>query len=156
MRLLNLALDYIIAYVVFMHFNTVLLQHPKRCLCTDTSTKRPRMGNSNGEFLKHEGNQKWLLAVIITVNDPARITPHWCTAWTRLWRLFVQRSSATLAFCATAFLQKVVKMPKGSCRQITALHMSPQGEVSMESVQGKTVSCFCNQEDVTIDSFCSR
>lgn len=59
-------------------------------------------------------------------------------------RLFVLYCDATLAFCTTAFLKKVVKMLKGSRRQITKLHGSPPEEDNLESVKSAGVKTLCH------------
>ena len=156
--LLNLVPNYIIAYNFLVNFHAfryiILLQYPKVTSMHWQFNKKPRMG----EFLEHEGNQTdhWLSLSLKLNLLSITVTSHWCT---NLQRLFVLYSDATPAFCTTAFLQKVVKMLQGNCGQITKLHSSPWGTqsgISRKCWSKNTVSCFCNQEDVTIDAFCSR
>lgn len=122
-RLLHLALNDRVAHHLLSNFHTfqcnILLQYPNVTPIRRQLNKRKR-GNS----LKCE---KRPLAAVIPVTKPSQYYCH-CTPRHHGYDPETLLCCVVMPhwpFCTTAFLQKVVKMLKGSCGQITKLHRSP-------------------------------
>lgn len=126
----------------------------------DTVTLTPQQkGLRTGGIPQTWGQPKRLLAVILHVIRAVTEAPHWCTvSMNRPLETFFFFFFAALQFCHTGLFCNGI--PLKSCKNCweLAVNKSPHypwapGNSTWNQLKVLAVTCFCNQEDVTVDTF---